>query len=123
MHSHSPSAHRLRIVPLDAQNCWAGQVWRHNSVSCRVTDDNPRCLLRKVPIWYHKGMALNLRVPEDLDRRLEKLAAEEHTSKSALLLQGAELVLQRHARRREISEGLDFVMSHDAELLTRLEDA
>lgn len=78
---------------------------------------------RQVPIWYHEGMAMNLRVPEDLDRRLEKLAAEEHTSKSALLLQGAELVLQRHARRREISAGLDFVMSHDADLLKRLEDA
>lgn len=63
-------------------------------------------------------MAMNLRVPEDLDRRLEQLAAEEHTSKSALLLQGAELVLQRH-----IAAGLDFVMSHDAELLTRLEEA
>ena len=77
----------------------------------------------RVPFRYHSDMAMNLRVPEDLDRRLEKLAAEEHTSKSALLLQGAELVLQRHARRREISEGLDFVMSHDAELLKRLEDA
>ncbi|WP_281452306.1 ribbon-helix-helix protein, CopG family [Paenarthrobacter nitroguajacolicus] len=31
---------------------------------------------------------MSLRVPVDLDRRLEKLAAEEHTSKSALLLQG-----------------------------------
>lgn len=69
------------------------------------------------------GMAMNLRVPEDLDRRLDELAAEEHTSKSALLLQGAELVLQRHGRSRDISAGLDFVMSHDAELLTRLEDA
>ena len=68
-------------------------------------------------------MAMTLRVPEDLDRRLEQLAAGEDTSKSALLLQGAKLVLQRHARRREISEGLDFVMRHDAELLTRLEDA
>lgn len=68
-------------------------------------------------------MVIHLRVPEDPDRRLEKLAAEEHTSKSALLLQGAELVLQRHAHRREISEGLDFVMSHDADLLKRLEDA
>jgi predicted transcriptional regulator len=68
-------------------------------------------------------MAMNLRVPEDLDRRLDALAAEEHMSKSALLLQGAELVLQRHGRRREINEGLDFVMSHDAELLKRLEDA
>lgn len=67
-------------------------------------------------------MAMNLRLPEDLDRRLDELAAQEHTSKSALL-QGAELVLQRHRRTREIGEGLDFVMSHDAELLTRLEDA
>jgi hypothetical protein len=35
-------------------------------------------------------------VDEVLDRRLEQLAAGEHTLKSALLLQGAELVLQRH---------------------------
>ena len=76
-----------------------------------------------VLVWYHWWMAMNLRVPEDLDRRLDQLAAEEHTSKSALLLQGAELVLQRHRRTRDIGEGLDFVMSHDAELLTRLEDA
>lgn len=70
-----------------------------------------------------KCMAMNLRVPEELNRRLDLLAAEEQTSKPALLLQGAELVLQRHRRRRDIGEGLDFVMSHDAELLTRLEDA
>ncbi len=66
---------------------------------------------------------MNLRVPEDLDRRLDELAAEVHTSKSALLLQGAELVLQRHDRGRDIDAGLDFVATHDAELLTRLEDA
>ncbi|WP_241650981.1 MULTISPECIES: hypothetical protein [Paenarthrobacter] len=54
---------------------------------------------------------------------MEKLAAEKHTSKSELLLQGAELILQRYARQREICEDLDFVMSHDAELLTRLEGA
>jgi hypothetical protein len=41
----------------------------------------------------------------------------------ALLLQGAGLVLQRHRRSRDISAGMDFVMSHDAELLTRLGDA
>jgi predicted transcriptional regulator len=68
-------------------------------------------------------MAMNLRVPEDLDRRLEQVAAEEHTSKSALLLQGAELILQRHNRSRDINAGTDFVMSHDGELLKRLEDA
>ena len=69
------------------------------------------------------GMAMNLRVPEELDRELDKLALEEHTSKSALLLQGAEMVLQRHRRRREIAASIEFVKSHDAELLTRLADA
>jgi len=37
-----------------------------------------------VPIWYQGLVAMNLRVPEELDRRLEQLAIEEHTSKSAL---------------------------------------
>ncbi|NVM96084.1 ribbon-helix-helix protein, CopG family [Arthrobacter wenxiniae] len=66
---------------------------------------------------------MNLRLPEELDRQLERLAAEEHTSKSALLLQGAELVLQRAGRRRDVEAGLEFIMAHDAELLERLGDA
>ncbi len=69
------------------------------------------------------GMAMNIRVPADLDPELEQLAVEEHTSKSALLLQGAELVLQRHRRRREIAASIEFVKSNDAELLARLADA
>ncbi len=73
--------------------------------------------------WYHVGMAINVRLPEDLDRQLEEVASAEHTSKNSLLLQGARLIVGRHARRQEISEGLDFVLSHDAELLTRLEDS
>ncbi|WP_240630385.1 ribbon-helix-helix protein, CopG family [Specibacter cremeus] len=68
-------------------------------------------------------MAMNLRLPEELDRALDKLAAEEHTSKSALLLQGAELVLQRRRRRGDIAAGLDYIAKHDQELLTRLADA
>lgn len=66
---------------------------------------------------------MNLRVPEELDQQLDRIASEEHTSKSALLLQGAEMVIQRHHRRREIAAGVDFVKEHDAELLTRLADA
>ncbi|MCZ2404280.1 hypothetical protein IV498_14115 [Paenarthrobacter sp. Z7-10] len=59
---------------------------------------------------------MNLRVPADLDRELEQLAAEEHTAKSALLLQG-------RRRRRELAASTEFVAGHDAELLTRLADA
>ncbi|WP_253905899.1 ribbon-helix-helix domain-containing protein [Arthrobacter sp. H5] len=68
-------------------------------------------------------MAMNLRLPEDLDRQLDDIAAASHTSKSALLLQGAQLIVDRHARRNLIDASLEFVKTHDAELLKRLEDA
>ena len=68
-------------------------------------------------------MSTNFRAPQDLDEQLTAIAAEEHTSKNALLIEGARLVVERRARRKEIDAGLAFVMSHDAELLTRLEDA
>lgn len=66
---------------------------------------------------------MNVRIPEDLDRQLDAIAVAAHTSKSALLLQGAQLVVERHARRNVINAAVDFVKSHDAELLKRLEDA
>lgn len=68
-------------------------------------------------------MAINVRIPDDLDARLEKTAAELHTSKSALLLQGARLIVERHDRRAEIGEGLDAILGDDAELIERLADA
>ena len=68
-------------------------------------------------------MALTVRIPEKLDRQLEELAAAQHVSKHALILQGASLVVERYSRREEIESGLQFVLSHDAELLQRLEDA
>ena len=68
-------------------------------------------------------MAINVRIPEELDRQLEELAATQHVSKHALLLQGAALIVDRYSRRDEIDSGLKFVLTHDAELLQRLEDA
>jgi predicted transcriptional regulator len=68
-------------------------------------------------------MAINVRIPEDLDRALELVAEREHVSKNALLLQGARIVVERAARREEIDAGLDHVLSHDAALLERLADA
>src|SRR5690606_9181653 len=40
--------------------------------------------------WYHFGMAMNVRLPEELDQRLGELAARRHTSKHALLIQAAD---------------------------------
>lgn len=68
-------------------------------------------------------MAITVRIPEDLDAQLEAVAEQQHVSKHALLLQGATWVVERHARRAEVDAGLAFVLSHDAELLTRLADA
>jgi predicted transcriptional regulator len=68
-------------------------------------------------------MALTLRIPEELDRRLDELASREHVSKHALLLQGAELVVRSRGRRDEVDRAIDFVTTHDAELLRRLADA
>jgi predicted transcriptional regulator len=68
-------------------------------------------------------MAINVRIPEELDRRLEAVAAAEHMSKNALLLQGAKLVIERHERRKQLEEGLNFVLTRDRELLERLADA
>lgn len=68
-------------------------------------------------------MAITIRIPEELDARLDEVAKRTHVSKSALLLQGATWVVERYDRRADIDAGLDFVLSHDAELLARLEDA
>jgi predicted transcriptional regulator len=68
-------------------------------------------------------MATTLRIPAELDALLDRVATEQHTSKHSLLLQGAQLIVERASRRAELDRGLDFVLSHDAELLRRLEDA
>jgi hypothetical protein len=68
-------------------------------------------------------VAINLRIPEDLDRALELVAEREHVSKHSLLLQGAQLIVDRASRREEIASGLEYVLTHDAEFLQRLADA
>ena len=66
---------------------------------------------------------MTLRLPEELDRKLDSIAAAEHTSKHALVLQGVELIVARRGRRSAVDDAVDFVLSHDAEVLRRLEDA
>jgi predicted transcriptional regulator len=68
-------------------------------------------------------MAMTLRIPEELDAQLEAVAEMEHISKHALLLQAAQLIVERRGRRADIRNAIDFVVTHDAELLERLADA
>ncbi|MBD3943763.1 ribbon-helix-helix protein, CopG family [Microbacterium sp. NEAU-LLC] len=66
---------------------------------------------------------MTVRLPEELDRALDAIAEAEHVSKHSLVVQGVELVVARRGRRSAVDDAIDFVLSHDAELLQRLEDA
>ncbi|KGJ71963.1 hypothetical protein GY21_18630 [Cryobacterium roopkundense] len=66
---------------------------------------------------------MTIRLPPELDSALEEIARQRHTSKHALIVEAASLAVERYSRREEIDAGLQFVLSHDAELLQRLEDA
>ncbi|GAB4098609.1 ribbon-helix-helix protein, CopG family [Sinomonas halotolerans] len=66
---------------------------------------------------------MTLRLPEELDRELERLAAEKHMSKSALVVEGARQLVERSRRESLIEQGFAFALSHDREALQRLADA
>jgi len=68
-------------------------------------------------------MAINVRLPEELDNRLGDLAERLHVSKNSLLVQGAELVVARSERAVRVDAALDEILEADAELLRRLDDA
>ncbi|MEA5455925.1 ribbon-helix-helix protein, CopG family [Sinomonas sp. JGH33] len=68
-------------------------------------------------------MAMTLRLPEELDRDLEDLAAERHMSKSALLVEAARQLVEKSRREAVIERGFQFALVHDREALERLADA
>ncbi|SFV21852.1 Ribbon-helix-helix protein, copG family [Micrococcus terreus] len=76
-----------------------------------------------VPFRYHSDMAMNLRLPDELDAQLDELAAAEHTSKSALVLRGVKMVLESAHRQAAREQTLAAVLAEDASLLRRLADA
>ncbi|QKT09296.1 ribbon-helix-helix protein, CopG family [Gordonia sp. X0973] len=66
---------------------------------------------------------MTVRIPPELDARLDALASARHVSKHALVLQAIESLTARNERRDDILAAVDFVRTHDAELLERLADA
>ncbi|WP_404474006.1 CopG family ribbon-helix-helix protein [Microbacterium aerolatum] len=68
-------------------------------------------------------MAMNVRLPEELDQRLGELAARRHTSKHALLIQAADRFLREEVTTEQaVSIALD-VADRYSELMKKLEDA
>jgi predicted transcriptional regulator len=68
-------------------------------------------------------MAMTVRLPPELDAALEKLAAARHTSKHALLIEGAARVVDSDARVQRATDTAASVRDRYADLLSRLEDA
>lgn len=66
---------------------------------------------------------MTLRLPEELDRELDRLAAAGHRSKSALLVEAVQLLVERSRREALIEQGFQFALTHDREALERLADA
>lgn len=68
-------------------------------------------------------MAMNLRIPEELDALLDEVAKAEHTSKNAVVLRGVKMVLEDHHRNVVRESTLSRVLDEDADLMRRLADA
>lgn len=66
---------------------------------------------------------MNLRLPNDLDAALDKLAARRGVPKSSLLTEGARLVVERAEHDDQVGAAIEAVISENAGLLKRLEDA
>lgn len=68
-------------------------------------------------------MAMTLRLPEELDSKLEALARERGTSKHALIVEGTRMLVDLEIKTDLVVEVASGVRSRYADLLRRLEDA
>lgn len=68
-------------------------------------------------------MAMTVRLPEELDAKLEQIAAARHTSKHAVLLEAADRFVTDEFKTAMVLALTDEVTEEWAELFTRLEDA
>lgn len=75
------------------------------------------------PPWYHFGMAMTLRLPDDADQRLEKLAEERNTSKHALLVEATKSYLNAQDEQRRVDRAVDRVYYRYGKVMERLADA
>lgn len=68
-------------------------------------------------------MAMNLRLPEELDAQLEEIARARHMSKHAVIIEAAARFAKDSSRSARVNSAVDFVLFNDGALLERLEDA
>ena len=68
-------------------------------------------------------MAMTLRLTEEDEVILTRLAEQLGMSKQKALLEAMRMVERESRKKRRVSEALQFVLTHDKELMDRLADA
>ena len=68
-------------------------------------------------------MAMTLRLTEEDEVILTRLAEQLGLSKQKALLEAMRMVERESRKKRRVNEALQFVLSHDKELMDRLADA
>lgn len=68
-------------------------------------------------------MAMTVRLPEELDAKLEAIARARHISKHAVLIEAAERYSMTESKTSRVLSAIDEISDRYAETITRLEDA
>lgn len=68
-------------------------------------------------------MAMTLRLTAEDEAILTRLAEQLGTSKQKALLEAMRMVERESQKKRRVREALQFVLTHDKELMDRLADA
>ena len=68
-------------------------------------------------------MAMTVRLPEELDARLDEIARSRHTSKHAILIEAATRFANTETKTERVLSIADEVAERYGDTLTRLEDA
>lgn len=68
-------------------------------------------------------MAMTVRLPAELDAKLEEIARARHTSKHAVLIEAAARFAQSESKTDRVLRAVDEISEQYAEAITRLEDA
>ncbi|OJU39021.1 MAG: hypothetical protein BGN97_12725 [Microbacterium sp. 69-10] len=68
-------------------------------------------------------MAMTVRLPEDLDAKIEEIAHARHTSKHAVLIEAAERFANSESKTARVLMIADGIVERYADVMKRLEDA
>ncbi|MEJ1089204.1 ribbon-helix-helix protein, CopG family [Microbacterium sp. Mu-80] len=68
-------------------------------------------------------MAMTVRLPEELDAKLEAIARSRHMSKHAVLIEAAERFASTEAKTARVLTLADEITERYADVMKRLEDA